>query len=165
MSSFLSLPRFSQDCMVKVKSRLALSHPRAGLTPMVKVTLLADPSPAFPVSSLLFRSTSVSLCLPCRAISTGLPCWPLERGAVLLGWDVWEAPAWVAVREHAIGEQHCKALEPCLAASASFSRAPVPSACRAATHPLIPPPHSPRARSWKRSGYQTNTPRCLTQPM
>lgn len=59
----------------------------------------------------------------------------------------------VAVREHAIGEQHCKALEPCLAGSASFSRAPVPSACRAATHPLIPPPHRPRVRSWKRSGY------------
>lgn len=63
----------------------------------------------------------------------------------------------VAVREGTIGEQHCKALEPCLAASTSFSRAPVPSACCAATIPLIPPPHSPRARSWKRSGYQTDT--------
>lgn len=40
----------AQDCMVMVKSYLALSHPRAGLAPTVKVTLLAGPSPAFPVS-------------------------------------------------------------------------------------------------------------------
>lgn len=42
--------RFSQDCTIMVKSHLALSHPRAGLTPTVRVTLLADPSPALPVS-------------------------------------------------------------------------------------------------------------------
>lgn len=52
----------------------------------------------------------------------------------------------VAVSEHAIREQHCKALEPCIAASASFSRAPVPSACPAAKHPLIAL-YSPRERA------------------
>lgn len=131
--SVISLPRFSQDCMIVVKGSLApqpsqnwpSSHRRGDLACRSGSCLSCSPACSLgaPMCCLC------ELCLPCRAISTGMLCWPLQGGCSAsdtgLGshkclrrpsitqhdqeTSVQEYRLCVSVREYARGEQHCKA--------------------------------------------------------